>query len=62
MAGNIQLIFYRKLGSGDILVKCMHNEKEVLIPPVESDLLPYYHWKDLEAFYTKLLDTSFGNE
>ncbi|MCD7975667.1 MAG: histidine phosphatase family protein [Tannerellaceae bacterium] len=61
MAGNIQIIFFRKNESDDILVKFLHNEKETFIPPVESDILPYYHWKDIESFYTQLLHTSFGN-
>ncbi|WP_308757000.1 histidine phosphatase family protein [uncultured Bacteroides sp.] len=50
MAANIQLIFFRKKGSDDILVKFMLNEKEVTIP-LESDMKPYYHWKDVEEFY-----------
>jgi len=50
MAGNIQWIFYRKKGTDDILVKFLLNEKEATIP-VESDVKPYYHWKEVEAFY-----------
>lgn len=56
MAANIQIIFFRKQGSEDILVKFLHNEKEVLIPPVKSDIAPYYHWKDIEAFYLSLIN------
>lgn len=55
MATNIQLVFYQKSGSDEVLVKFLHNEKEVLIPPVKSDIAPYYKWKDVEAFYSKLL-------
>ncbi|NLI35532.1 MAG: histidine phosphatase family protein [Bacteroidales bacterium] len=50
MAGNIQLVFYRKTGSDDILVKFLLHEKETSIP-VKTDIAPYYHWKDVEAFY-----------
>lgn len=50
MAGNIQFIFYRKTGSNDILVKILQNEHESTIP-VKTDCAPYYHWKDVEAFY-----------
>lgn len=54
MAGNIQLIFFRKPGIDDILVKFLLNEKEVRIP-VKSDIAPYYHWKDVSEYYrTKL--------
>ncbi|HMR84229.1 MAG TPA: hypothetical protein PKE30_13900 [Niabella sp.] len=55
MAGNIQIIFFRKKDSNDILVKFLHNENEVSIPPVKSDLLPYYRWKDIAQYYEKLL-------
>lgn len=49
MAANIQLIFFRRKGSDDIIVKFLHNEEETSIP-VESDILPYYHWKDVKDF------------
>ncbi|MBQ7540439.1 MAG: histidine acid phosphatase [Bacteroidaceae bacterium] len=57
MACNIQMIFYRKKGSDDILVKTMLNEHEVTMP-VATDKAPYYHWKDLRAYYQKKLDTA----
>jgi hypothetical protein len=50
MCGNIQIVFYRKAGSNDILVKFMLNEHEKSIP-VKTDMAPYYHWKDVEAYY-----------
>ncbi|MBK5720289.1 histidine-type phosphatase [Dysgonomonas sp. Marseille-P4677] len=56
MAANIQIIFFKKKGSDNIIVKFLHNEKEILIPPVKSDNLPYYNWTDLKAFYSKLLN------
>jgi hypothetical protein len=50
MAANIQLIFYRKAGSKDVLVKFLLNENEKTIP-VKTNCAPYYHWKDVKAFY-----------
>jgi hypothetical protein len=50
MASNIQFVFFRKKGSDDILVKVLLNEHEMKLP-VESELAPYYHWKDVEAYY-----------
>ncbi|MFT4073575.1 MAG: histidine acid phosphatase [Dysgonamonadaceae bacterium] len=50
MADNVQLVFYRKNGSKDVLVKALLNEKEVTMP-VATDIAPYYHWKDVEAYY-----------
>ena len=43
-----------KKASDDILVKFMHCEKEVTIP-VETDIAPFYHWKDVETYYRHLL-------
>lgn len=51
MAGNVQLIFFRNdKKPNDILVKFLHNEKEVHIP-VDTDIFPFYHWKDVRDFY-----------
>ncbi|WP_295938297.1 histidine phosphatase family protein [uncultured Alistipes sp.] len=55
MAANIQLVFYRKKGSDDVLVKFLHNEREVKIP-VASDAAPYYRWSEVRAFYRQTLD------
>ena len=55
MAANVQIVFFRKKGSADdIIVKFMLNEKEVSIP-VKTDIAPFYHWKDVRAFYKDLL-------
>ena len=54
MAANVQLVFFRKKASDDILVKFMHCEKEVTIP-IETDIAPFYHWKDVETYYRHLL-------
>ena len=48
MAANIQLIFFRKQGSDDIIVKFLHNEIETTIP-IKTDIAPFYHWKDVKA-------------
>lgn len=53
MAGNIQLVFYRN-EEGDVLVKCLLNEREVRLPatPVSG---PYYRWNDLREYYKEKL-------
>ena len=50
MAANIQLVFYRKDGSDDILVKFLLNENETSIP-VKTDVAPYYHWNDVKRYW-----------
>lgn len=55
MAANIQLVFYRKKASDDVLVKFLYNEREVRIP-VASDLSPYYRWSDVRDFYRQEMD------
>ena len=54
MATNIQLIFYRKPKSKDILVKFLMNENETSIP-VKTDCYPYYHWRDVSSYYRKMI-------
>lgn len=54
MACNIQFVFFRKKGCEDILVKVLLNEHEAKLP-IESELAPYYHWKDVEAYYRNKL-------
>jgi hypothetical protein len=54
MACNVQIIWFRKDKSDDILVKFLRNERETSIPVV-TDCAPYYHWKDVEAYYRKEL-------
>lgn len=55
MAGNIQLIFYRKTGSDDILVKILLQEAEQALP-IPTDCAPYYHWRDVKALWQKSLE------
>ncbi len=50
MGANLQLIFFRNDKTGDIIVKVLHCEKEAVIP-VETDIPPFYHWKDFKAYY-----------
>ena len=50
MAANIQVVFYRKDGSDDILVKFLLNENETSIP-VKTDVAPYYHWSDVRRYW-----------
>ena len=50
MATNIQLIFYRRPGGGETLVKFLFNERESRIP-LESDLAPYYRWNDVKKYF-----------
>lgn len=50
MCTNVQLIFYRNR-KGEVLVKVLHNEQEVLVGPscpVYSG--PYYRWEDMRAY------------
>ena len=50
MAGNIQMVFYRKPGSDDVLVKFLLNENETSIP-IKTDVAPYYHWSEVKRFW-----------
>lgn len=62
MAANVQIIFYRKGKSQeDILVKFMLNEKETSIP-LESDVKPYYRWKEVERFYREKIERLHGKK
>lgn len=54
MATNLQFVFYRKSKSDDILVKVLLNEDEATLP-IESDVAPYYHYKDFKEYCLKLL-------
>ena len=57
MAGNVQLVFFRKQGSDDILVKFLMNENETSVP-IETDCYPFYHWKDVSAYYRNMLNNA----
>ena len=50
MAANIQMVYYRKPGSDDILVKILLNEHEATLP-IDTDIAPYYHWTDVRKHF-----------
>ena len=52
MAANIQLVFYRKDGSDDILVKFLLQENETTLP-IKTDCAPYYHWQDVKRYWAE---------
>lgn len=54
MAGNVQIVFFRNKAD-DILVKFLHNERETSIP-IDTDCYPFYHWNDVKALWTSILD------
>lgn len=54
MCGNVQLIFYRKQGNQDILVKLLLNEREVTLP-LRTDVSPYYHWSDVREYWKRVV-------
>lgn len=56
MAANIQMVLFKNdKKPDDILVKFLHNEKETKIT-VETDIWPYYHWKDVKAYYGEMVN------
>jgi hypothetical protein len=59
MGCNVQFVFYKpdggSLRDADILVKVLLNEDEATLP-VKTDCAPYYHWKDVRAYYLDKLD------
>ena len=57
MAANIQLVFFRKAGSDDILVKFLMNENETSVP-LKTDCYPYYHWSDVERYYRDMIESA----
>lgn len=56
MCGNLQLVFFRKQGSADILVKPLLNEREVHLSGVPTDSFPFYHWSDLRRIWMQRVD------
>lgn len=53
MACNLQMVFYKKEGSSDVLVKLLLNEAEATLP-IKTNCAPYYHWSDVRAYLTKI--------
>ena len=57
MASNVQFVFYRKNPRDkDVVFKVLLNEKEATLP-LQTDIAPYYHWRDFRDYYLKKLDT-----
>lgn len=54
MAANVQMVFFknRKDKSAPVLVKVLHNEKEVRLPVV-TDIYPFYRWDDVKRYYAE---------
>lgn len=55
MCGNVQMAFFRKAGSDDILVRVLLNERDVRLP-VTTDCAPFYHWTDLRRYWTGVVN------
>lgn len=51
MACNIQMIFYRKPGAKDVLVKILLNEQECTLSGLNAVSGPYYRWKDVRKSF-----------
>lgn len=49
MGANLQIIFFKNR-QGTVIVKLLHNEKEVKLP-IDSPISPYYTWEAVKAFY-----------
>ena len=56
MCGNVQLVFFRKPGSDDILVKPLLNEREVHLTGVPTECFPFYHWSDLRRIWLRRIN------
>lgn len=56
MACNLQMIFYRRPGSKEVLVKILLNEQERLLDGLEPVSGPYYRWKDVRRHLARRLD------
>ena len=56
MACNVQFIFFKnpKNATKDVLVKVLLNENEATLP-LKAYTGPYYKWKDVRAYMTKIL-------
>ena len=50
MCGNVQMAFYCKAGTDDILVRVLLNERDADLP-VATDCAPFYHWQELRAYW-----------
>lgn len=55
MASNVQIVFFRNK-DGDVIVKFLHNEREVAIP-IETDIAPYYHWDSVKSYFKDIISS-----
>ena len=56
MASNIQFVFYRSNPKDkDVIFKVLLNEQEATLP-IQTDIAPYYHWRDFRNYYIRKLD------
>jgi len=56
MGANLQIVFFRTdPDDRDVIFKVLMNEKEATLP-IQTDIAPYYHWKDFRQHYLQLLD------
>lgn len=53
MAANLQLIFYKNK-KDNVVVKILHNEREVKIP-LDTNQFPYYEWKDVKSYLERII-------
>lgn len=49
MAANLQMVFYRNT-AGNIIVKFLHNEREIRLP-IPGKSAPYYDWEEVKKAY-----------
>ena len=56
MATNVQLVFFRRPGGSEVLVKFLFNERESRIR-LESELAPYYRWDDVKRYFDERIAT-----
>lgn len=54
MSANLFMVFYRN-GQGQVLVKFLHNEREILLP-LSSKTAPYYNWEQVKNHYNKVVN------
>lgn len=54
MAANLFMVFYRN-AQGQVLVKFLHNEHEILLP-MTSTTAPYYNWEQVKSHYDKVVN------
>ena len=54
MGANLQVVFYKNI-NGAVIVKFLHNEREVSIP-IKTNMAPYYIWEDVREYYKNKLN------